>query len=144
MTSMGLVAISGGLLCLTLAPPVGAQLVLDASPTIKVESGEARTTRFVLSKKEQMEYRVTLVRREGRYYWASRENRELVHSAAGAFHYFIAPGGAGYVKVLDTRLLPESMRSSGPRFQYMEHLSIMLGTITYWGTSDKFAPDGAE
>jgi hypothetical protein len=136
-------AVSVGLLCLT-AVPVCAQLVFDGVPTVKVESGERKTTRFVLSKKERMESRVTIVRREGRYYWASRENKELMRVVSGAFQYFISREGTGYVKVLDSHLLPTSMRPAGPRFQYMEHLPIMLGTITYWGASDKFDPLGAD
>lgn len=138
MIGLWLVAISLGLA--PLAFPASAQVVFDASPTVKVESGQRKTTRFTLSKKEQVEYRVTITRREGRYYWASRENKELVRVVSGAFQYFISPEGTGYVKVLDSHLLQASTRPSGPRFQYMEHLPIMLSTITYWGAGDRRDP----
>ncbi|HEY2953844.1 MAG TPA: hypothetical protein VGK89_01200 [Candidatus Eisenbacteria bacterium] len=129
---------------LSLAPAARAQLVLDASPETKVENNALSTMRRVLSKKERMEHRVTIIHRHGRCYWTSRENRELVRSVSGAFQYFTPTNGGGYLKMLDTHSLPDSVRSWGPRFRYMDHLSIMLGTITCSGTSGKCAPDGAE
>jgi len=127
---------------LLVASPAFAQVVLDAEPTVKVESGERATSRLLLSEPDRTKYRVTITRRDGRYFWTSREGRELVHHASGAFHYFIEPGGGGYIKVFDTHTLPKSMRDPGPRFRYMEHLTLWLGTITYWGSSDEFRLDG--
>ena len=112
------------------AAPASAQLVLDAKPTVKVESGEGATERVLLSEPDRTKYRVIITRRDGRYFWTSREGRELVYHASGAFHYFIEPRGGGYIKVFDTRTLPESMRDPGPRFRYHEHLTLWLGTIT--------------
>jgi hypothetical protein len=140
MIGRWLVPFSVGLACIGFAPAAAAQLVFDASPTVRVQSGESETKRYVLSKKERMDFRVTIIRREGKFYWATRENLELLHSGSGAGHFFIAPKGAGYIKVFDTQYLPEGMRQAGPRFWYMEHLTMpgTLGTITYWGASDKF------
>jgi len=126
---------------LLVAAPAFAQVVLDAKPTVKVESGEGATSRLLLSEPDRTKHRVTITRRDGRYFWTSREDRELLHHGSGAFHYFIEPGGGGYIKVFDTRTLPESMRDPGPRFRYMEHLTLWLGTITYWGASDEFRLD---
>jgi hypothetical protein len=132
------VSLSAGLWLGSVAP-AAAQLVLDASPTVKVESSMAKTTRFALSKKEQIEYRLTIVQREGRYYWASRKNTELVlHRASDAVHFFIALNGAGYVKVIDTLRLPEAIRPEGLRFRYVEHMGLLDNTITYWGASEEF------
>jgi len=130
------------MLCILLgASPVIAQVVLDATPTVKVESGEGATSRVLLSGPDRTKNRVTITRRGDRYFWTSREDRELVHHASGAFHHFIQPGGGGYIKVFDTHMLPESMRDPGPRFRYMEHSTLWLGTITYWGTSKEFRLD---
>jgi hypothetical protein len=116
------------------------ETVLDARPTVRVESSDGGTNGLLLTDAQQREWRVLITRRGDRYLWSSRENRELVHHVSGAFHHFIDPRGGGYVKVFDTSVLPESLRDSGPRFRYMEHLSIWLGTITYWGTSETFEP----
>lgn len=121
-----------------IAVPASAEVVLDAEPTVKVESSEGHTSRLVLPTPDRTKYRVTVTRREGRYFWTSREDRELVYHASGAFHYFVEPRGGGYIKVFDTQMLPESMRDPGPRFRYMEHLTLWLLTITYWGATDEF------
>ena len=126
---------------LLIASRAFAEPVFDATPTVKVESGEGGTSRLLLSEPDRTKYRVTITRRGSRYFWTSREDRELAHHVSGAFHYFIEPRGGGYIKDFDTHMLPESMRDPGPRFRYMEHLTQWLGTITYWGASDEFRPD---
>ena len=113
--------------------PAEGQTVLSATPTSRVSSGDESTERFVLSELEQEEYRVVITARDGRYFWISREGRELSHSASGVFHWFMDLQGGGYVKVLDTHLLPDSLRDPGPRFQYMEHRTFFLGTFTVLG-----------
>lgn len=119
-----------------------AQTVLDAGPAVKVESGEGATTRSVLRESERTKYRVIVTKRGGQYFWTSREERELVYQQSGAFYYFIDPRGGGYVKVFDADTLPASMRDPGPRFRYMEHLTLGLSTITYWGMVDQFDVHG--
>lgn len=91
---------------LLVASPAFAQVVLDAKPTVKVESSEGGTSRLTPSEPDRTRYRVTITRRDGRYFWTSREDRELVDHASGAFHYFIEPRGGGYIKVFDTQTLP--------------------------------------
>ena len=113
-------------------------VVLNALPTVRVDSGEGGTKRSVLAKSERTKSAVTIVRRGDQFFWASRENVELLHDGSGAVHYFVAPQGSGYIKVLDTKDLPESMRRPGPRFSYMEHVSMELVSITYWGATDEF------
>lgn len=120
--------------------PAAAEIVLDARPTVRVVSGDEKTSRSVLSDAEGEKSRVTITRRGNRYFWTSREDRKLEHHIAGAFHYFVEPTGAGYVKVLDTHKLAASLRERGPRFLFMEHVSLWLSTITYWGSAEGFQP----
>ncbi len=131
-------------LVFVLATPGLAQTVLSARPTVKVESNAASTERVQLSDAEQEQFRLVIKTRDGRYYWMSREGREVIHHASGAFHYFIDPTGSGYVKVFDTGLVPEFLRDPGPRVQYLEHVTLGLGTITYWGATDDFRLDGKQ
>jgi hypothetical protein len=96
---------------LLLASPGLTQIVvLDAKPTVKVESSKDSTERYQLSNTDQEKYRVRIIKDGERYLWASRENRELVHQLSGAFHLFVDSRGGGYVKVFDNTHLPESMR----------------------------------
>ena len=135
---LGLCLVAFGLF----ASPVAAQTVLSVAPTVRVDSGEDSTQRNVLSEDEQGEFRLVITTRNGRYFWSSREGRELRHSGSGPTHYFIDPRGGGYVKVLDTAGLPDFLSEPGPRFRYMEHLTLLLGTITYWGSTNTFSLDG--
>ena len=108
------------------------ELVLSGTPLTKVESTSNSTQRTALSPEDAEEYSVTIVKRGARYFWASRENRELHHHVSGVYHHFKDLTGGGYVKV-------ETL-SSGEVFAYYEHLNLGLVTITYWGTSPRYAP----
>jgi len=123
---------------LLLAAPAVARNVLDAEPAVRIDSNEDATTRRVLPAVERAKNRVVIIKRGGKYLWASREGRELIHHTSGPFHYFVDPSGAGYVKVFDSYYLPAGNREKGPRYRLMEHVTAMMGSITYWGWTDTF------
>jgi hypothetical protein len=118
--------------------PADLTVVLQGRPTTKIESAEDLTVRTELPAAERGGLAVRIVRKGGRYYWASRENQELVRRVSGAFHYYVDPAGGGYVRVFDTSTLAESLRPDGPRFQYMEHVPLFKGTVTFFGGADSF------
>jgi len=122
------------------ALPASAQdvVVLHATPTSKVDSSSGATLRKPLSESEAQEARLLIVKRDGRYVWASRDGRTLVHTTSGAFHYFIDPNGAGLIKLVDQSVFG-SLADPGPPVQYFEFLSLGLGTITYFGTASSFS-----
>lgn len=124
-------------LCAPPASPAAEYVVLDATPSVRVVSTDKKTVRTVLSKQERAQYRVKVVCRDGRYYLASRDNLELMHSQGGAFHLFTPTGGkSGYLKVCDSADLPGADNGSGPRVTFMEHVTAGFMTITYWGTCE--------
>ena len=116
------------------------EIVLNALPLSAVYSSEESTNREILNKSKQDENRLVIINDKGNYYWASRDNQELVHVSGGAIHIFIAKNGDGYVTVFDQSTLPESIRSSSLKIQYKEHLRNFMGNITYWGEADSFVP----
>src|SRR5262249_45448167 len=125
------------------SPLLSQPVVMDAKPTVRIYSDASSTTRSVLSKADQDNSRIRIAKQGNRYIWVSRENTELMHQASGAFHYFIDPHGGGYVKVFDREKVPKSSKSTptpGPRYEYMEHVTLLLGSITYWGATDAFEP----
>jgi len=84
----------------------------------------------------QLESQVQIVEVSGRYFWASREMKELALSRSGLYVTFHAVDGTGYVRVFAPALVPEPQSNtardpSGP--EYMEHLLLTLGSITYYG-----------
>lgn len=116
------------------------QLVFNAIPLTRVTSSADSTARESLSESESYEYRVLITKEGNNYLWATRENRYLLHTISGVFHLFIDSRGGGYIKILDSDLLPKSLRDQGPRYRYMEHMTMHLGSITYWGAAERFEP----
>lgn len=116
------------------------QMVFNATPDSRVDSSAEKSARQVLTESKRNEFRLLITKVGDQYFWTTRENAPLIHTLSGAFHIFTDASGGGYVKIFDTGILPQSMRDPGPRYQYMEHLHLGLGSITYWGFSDQFAP----
>ncbi len=136
------IASTCGLVALACLSAVGAMaqsgIVLDGVPAVRVDSDGTQTKLTMLKGADRTKSRVLIVQAEGRYWWATRENRELFHHESGVYHYFIDPLGGGYVKVEDPFLIPESLREPSPKVRFYEHVSLGLTTITYWGEAAKF------
>ncbi len=129
------------LLMMLLALPTFAQeIVINATPKSRVTSSSKETNREVLNESKQNEFRLLITKQNGKYYWTTRDNKELSYTISGAFHIFIEAGGAGYITVFDQSVLPESMREPGADIQYKEHIRAFMGDITYWGDAEKFDP----
>lgn len=72
----------------------------------------------------------------GRYYWASRENKEMTRQEGGAFITFLAVDGGGYVRIIAPGM-KQAVSLTGEteaKFDYVEHLLIGLKSVTYYGT----------
>jgi hypothetical protein len=118
--------------------PADAAIVLEGRPVARVESSEDAAKHGALSAAERDRLKVVIVRKGSRYFWASRENRELERRVSGPFHYFVDRTEGGYVRIFDRSTLPESMRPEGARFEYTEHVPVWRGTVTLFGAVDRF------
>lgn len=116
--------------------PAETTVVLQGRPTIQVDSAEDLTTRTELTAAASEKLAVRIVKKGGRYYWASRDNQELTRRVYGAFSLFIDPATGGYVRVFDTSTLPQSLQSEGPQFRYIEHVLLFNATVTYFGGAE--------
>ncbi len=125
---------------LLLAPEAFAddRLVFGGNPTVRIESVARGSQRTDLSDSQSQEYRLLILKRGAKYVWASRGERELIYSKSGAYHFFVEPGGAGYIKVEDPSLLGLQTGSTG--LLYIETMNLRLGTITYWGSANGISP----
>jgi hypothetical protein len=101
---------------------------LEGRPTVIVTSDGEGTERRVLTAEEARRNRLRVTVIDGRFFWASRENRPLGLTTSGAFSY-LTGGPGSYVK----------FARYGTRIVYMEHATILLSTITYWGELDVLA-----
>lgn len=106
--------------------------VLFGIPSFKVSESSNGVAPETLRPEKQQENIAIIEKRDGRYFWVSRKDRELLHKVSGAFHLFIDPENGSYIKVYAF--------DDGKGFEYMEHVHIMLSTITYHGTSKAFNP----
>ena len=109
---------------------VAETVVFSGEPISKVESRLSESFHMTMEAEAATEYRVLITEHDGKYYWASRENKELLHFQSDAADWFISES-SGYVKIVDRRSIGDS---GEPRYVYIEHLTLLLDTITYWGT----------
>lgn len=112
-------------------------VVFEGRPLRRVVSSFEETVRSNLSTDEAVKYAVRIVERQGKYYWASREMRQLLRHEGGAYITFYAVDGAGYIRIgiplmLDLRdQLPDEERRK--EIGYVEHLLTQFTSITYYG-----------
>jgi hypothetical protein len=69
------------------------------------------------------------------FFWTSRNNRTLYKiDGGGAFITFVAPD-AGYIRVIkpEYKAAASLMSETEAKFDYIEHMTNGLRTITYWG-----------
>ncbi len=90
------------------------EIVFEGTPIkrIVLEEENDPTTRL-LSKSEQIEYKVNIIKSGDSYYWASRENVQMRSEVSGFYITFLAVNGSGYVRTLTSlglelfKLLPK-------------------------------------
>ncbi len=118
------------LVCLSAAFAGAETVVLDGLPQMKDLSSARETSQVEMTETDRDKYRCRIVKRDGAYYWASRQDKSLLYTQSGEFHTFVEPDGNGYVRVLVAEGKP----------YYMEHLTRGLKNITYWGSAESFTP----
>ena len=85
-----------------------------------------------LSKIKAAEYRCVITKKGDKYYWKSRDNKELRRYESGIYITFSRTDGSpDYVRITD----PTSASAAATLgdYTYIEHLAHTLSTITYWG-----------
>ena len=114
--------------------------VFAGRPSIKIILNGNSPQIEKLSDVDQANSKCIISRIDGKYYWASRENKELLRHAAGAFVTFHAVDGSGYVRLSnpEDRKLLSGSGYPGSQFDYVEHVLMGLASITYNGQVDPF------
>lgn len=132
----GLLCVAAGIVLCSSSAAAQATTVFRGRPATKVsEAGTGRVVEVLDNEKAQnLECIISKIGEE--YYWASRENRRMVRvDEGGAFITFIAVRGEGYVKIIKPgwKEAVALLGETGQQFDYVEHLPVMLGSVTYWG-----------
>jgi hypothetical protein len=114
-----------------------AKTVFSGLPSTKLS--EAGLDRVVqrLERKDAANLACIVSEIDGKYYWATRENKQLVRTESGAFITFVAVNGSGYVRFINPKMKQAAalMSETEAKYDYVEHLVIGLGSVTYWGVS---------
>ena len=130
------------LFCCALIPDVGfaqatprEELVYTGTPSVQSAGEEGLLRATAVDSANAATYRLRIVRRGDRYFWASREDRELTKTAAGRYVIFSCP--AGIIKLVNP-LFDEArarLRASTPseKYDYVEIMHTQLGVVIYWG-----------
>lgn len=117
-----------------------AETVFIGFPQVKVsEAGLSRVSKNLV-RGDAANLRCIISKIGEKYYWASRENVQLVPiDGGGAFITFVATNGAGYVRIIKSHLKEAAsmMSETEERFDYIEHIAVGLSTISYWGKQEK-------
>jgi hypothetical protein len=111
--------------------------VFTGLPVVKIS--EAGTERKVeqLPREQAANLSCVVSQIAGKYYWATRANKELVAHTSGAFVTYVAVDGSGYVRAIipSAKAAAAQMSPTETNFDYTEHLVLGLRSVTYYGTA---------
>lgn len=123
-----ILGVVGVVACLCAARGAGAQIPatatsLEGVPTVRIDTTHDRATRRELGGAEATKSLLKIRIVDGRYYWASQDDRPLTVSTAGDFTYLSSAEPGRYVR----------FRRLNDRLTYVEHVDMPTGSVTFWG-----------
>lgn len=101
-------------------------------PIIQTRSSIEISHNVTLDNNEKMLNQLIIIKDEGKYYWETRDRKELLLHKTKDFDLFIDPSSGGYIKII---------QQADGRYVYMEHTSNKnLKVFTYWGIATTYNP----
>jgi hypothetical protein len=109
--------------------------VFSGVPTIKISEGGIERSPEKLERKDAPNLKCVISKIGEKYYWATRENKEMFRIESGAFTTFFAVDGSGYVRIVQPAMKESAslMAETEAKFDYVEHMLIGLRSVTYYG-----------
>ena len=108
-------------------------------PAVRISEGGVERFAEKLEQSKSMELACVVKEIDGKFIWASRENKPLVKiDTGGAFIIYVAVDGSGYIRQIKPNFKNAAslMSSTEKSFDYIEHLLLGLRTITYYGMAN--------
>jgi hypothetical protein len=96
---------------------------LEGQPAVRVDATKEGATRRQLGRDEAANHRLKISIVNGKYYWASRENRPLTLTSSGEFTYLSSTDPGQYVR----------FKKINDRIEYVEHVDKAFESVTFWG-----------
>lgn len=101
-------------------------------PIIQTRSSIKVSHNVTLDNNQKMLNRLVIMEDEGKYYWETRDRKELLFHKTKYFDLFIDLDSGGYIKIV---------QQADGRYVYMEHSSNKdLKVFTYWGIATLYNP----
>lgn len=124
-----------GLFFFLTSPAHGKDIALHGLPIVQTRSSIEVSHNVNLDNNQKITNAIIITKKDGKYFWETRDNRELIFRSMKDFDLFIDPTTGGYIKVI----------TKDGKSQYMEHISIKrMKAFTYWGRIVTYNPKGSE
>lgn len=84
-----------------------------------------------------------ITKKGDKYFWTSRDDHEVEKIVGGAFITFKRLDRPDYVRIVDPDLKTATslLEKAAQEFDYVEHITINLSSLTYYGRIVKYHPD---
>ena len=118
-----------------------AGIVFIGLPKVKTEMNGLFNSGLVrLSETKAKEVMCVISLKNGKYYWKSRDDHEIEGKVHGSYLDFARPDRPDYVRIVIPHLKSQVALEdfSAKEFDYVEHLTINLSQVTYFGTTVYF------
>ena len=115
----------------------GTLFAFKGRPTVKISEGGVDRVVEKLTRQQGNDSVCMISEEDGKFFWASRDNQEMVPYVTGSFTTYIAANGAGYVRIINPGK-KETTAILGPTeaaFDYVEHHVTGLHSETYFGVA---------
>ncbi|MFQ5597317.1 MAG: hypothetical protein ACE5GK_04625 [Nitrospiria bacterium] len=120
------------LLLFLMGPVEAKKMVLVGIPITQTRATIDSSFHVNLDNNQKVSNRLVIVEEDGKYYWKTRDNKELTFKKMKRFHLFIDPETGGYIKVI---------KQEDGRLVYLEHISFVdFRSFTYWGVVNTYEP----
>lgn len=131
------------ILSFTFVLPVSTQdeaIVFIGAPEVRMATeGKENGVLEKLSKDKVSEYRCVISKKGDKYYWSSREDKEMEKSESSIYITFTRSDGApDYVRTINPTF--SKVTAAFGDYGYIEHLTHGLSSITYWGNVSHVDP----
>ena len=116
-----------------------SKTVFSGIPKIKISEGGVGRIPEKLLRKNAVNVGCVISQIGDKFYWASRENKELASVKSSGFITFYAIDGSGYVRMTAPGMkeVVSAMSETESEFDYVEHLLIGLRSVTYYGVVNR-------
>lgn len=131
-----------------------AQLPITPTATVKTVfiglpktgtafSGTEDAKLLKLSHERAKKLDCVIIKKGDKYFWTSRDDHEVEKIVGGAFITFRRLDRPDYVRIVNPDLKRGAalLDEAAEKFDYVEHITINLTSLTYYGSAIKYQPD---